>query len=95
MLVAEVWEGPDGRWPDSRRPWQSVASGSADDVTACGWHASRRVWMAWAIGLPVCGAVELEGVLHKIFSTSMTRDDQPLCGKSNSGSAFGGAISVA
>ena len=43
--------------------------------------------------LPVCGAVE--GVSDKIFSTSMTRDEQPLCGPSNYGSAFGGAITIA
>ena len=93
IWAAEVCWPADRRRPDSRRPWQSVASGSADDGTPCRWHASRRVWKLWAIGLPVCGAVE--GVSDKIFATSMTLDDQPLCGPSNSGSAFGGAISGA
>ena len=92
IWAAEVCWPADRRRPDSRRPWQSVASGSADDGTPCRWHASRRVREAWAHGLPVCGAVE--GVSDKIFATSMTRDDQPLRGSSNSGSAFGGAIKM-
>jgi hypothetical protein len=91
IWAAEVCWAADRRRPDSRRPWQSVVSSFADDGITCGWHASRRVWKLWAIGLPVCGAVE--GVTDKIFSTSMTRDEQPLCGPSNSGSAFSGAIS--
>ena len=70
IWAAEVCWPADRRRPDSRRPWQSVASGSADDGTPCRWHASRRVWKLWAIGLPVCGAVE--GVSDKIFATSMT-----------------------
>jgi hypothetical protein len=91
IWAAEVCGPADRRRPDSRRPWQSLVSSFADDGITCGWHASRRVWKLWAIGLPVCGAVE--GVSDKIFSTSMTRDEQPLCGPSNSGSAFSGAIS--
>ena len=57
-----------------------VGMGHAVPLAAYGRHA-------WVIGLVLpCGAVE--GSLHKIFSPSITRDDQPLRGLSNDGSAF-------
>ena len=53
IWAAEVCWPADRRRPDSRRPWQSVASGSADDGTSCG-SCAMRVGTAsgWAWGMP-------------------------------------------